>query len=101
MELLQQIISYLAIAAAFLSSIFSWGSKEMKPFLNDYELPDTIPAYSVIPTDEKDDWTAKWIWDEESLTKTNTWMCLSKKVALDKAPSELTAHISADSKYWL
>lgn len=101
MEFLQQIISYLVIAAAFISSLFSWGSKEMIPFANDYKIPESIPEYSVIPTEAKDDWTAKWIWDKENLTKTNSWMCLSKKVTLDKVPDELTAHIAADSKYWL
>lgn len=101
MEFLQQIISYLAIAAAFLSSIFSWGPKEMKIFANDYEIPESIPEYSVIPTEEKADWTAKWIWDEENLTKTNSWMCFGKKLTLGNVPDELTAHISADSKYWL
>ncbi len=101
MQLLQQIISYLAIAAAFISSLFSWGGKEMVPFRNDYTIPDSIPEYTAISTDEKNDWMAKWIWDKDNLTQKNCWMCLSKKVTLKKAPDELIAHISADSKYWL
>ena len=101
MQILQTIISYFAIAAAFLSSIFSWGEAEMKPFKNDYSIPDSIPEYSKISTEEKDDWTAKWIWDEDNLTEKNVWMCFIKKVSLDKIPEELIAHISADSKYWL
>lgn len=101
MQILQTIISYFAIAAAFLSSIFSWGEAEMKPFKNDYSIPDSIPEYSTISTEEKDDWTAKWIWDEDNLTEKNVWMCFIKKVSLDKIPEELIAHISADSKYWL
>ncbi len=101
MNVIQTIISYLAIAAAFLSSIFSWGDATMIPYTNDYKIPDTIPEYSVISTDEKTDWKAKWIWDKDNLTENNVWMCMSKKVALDNIPDELTAHISADSKYWL
>lgn len=101
MQLLQTIISYLAIAGAFISSLFSWGDAEMIPFTNNYEIPEAIPAYSVIPTEEKTDWRAKWIWDKDNLTEKNTWMCFSKKATLDKVPEELIAHISADSKYWL
>ena len=101
MQILQTVISYLAIAAACISSIFSWGEAPMKAFTNDYEIPESIPEYSVISTDEKSDWKAKWIWDEENLTQKNVWMCLSKRVNLDKIPDELIAHISADSKYWL
>ena len=101
MQLLQTIISYLAIAAAFISSLFSWGDKTMIPYTNEYEIPESIPAYSVISTEEKDDWQARWIWDKESITENNVWMCFNKKVVLDKVPDELIAHISADSKYWL
>ncbi len=101
MNILQTIISYLAIAAAFISSIFSWGVSEMIPYTNDYEIPDSIPEYRVISTEEKNDWKAKWIWDKENLTEKNVWMCFNKKVCIDNIPEELTAHISADSKYWL
>ena len=101
MNILQTIISYLAIAGAFISSIFPWGNTEMIPYTNDYELPDSIPEYSVISTQEKSDWQAQWIWDEENITANNVWMCFNKKVSLDKVPSELVADISADSKYWL
>ncbi len=101
MQLLQTIISYLAIALAFLSSVFSWGDAAMIPYTNDYDIPDSIPEYQRISTDEKNDWTAKWIWDKENLTETNVWMCFNKKISLEKTPEELIAHISADSKYWL
>ena len=101
MNIIQTVVSYLAIAGAFLSSLFSFGGTEMTPFTNDYEIPDSIPDYSVISTEEKTDWKAKWIWDKENLTSKNTWMCFNKSVKLDKIPKELTAHISADSKYWL
>ena len=101
MRIIQTIISGLAIAAAFLSSVFSWGDAVMVPFTNDYEIPDTIPEYSVISTDEKSDWKAKWIWDKDNLTEKNVWMCFNKNVTLDEVPEKLIAHISADSKYWL
>ncbi len=101
MNILQTIISYLAIAAAFISSVFSFGDSAMIPYTNDYKIPDSIPEYSVISTEEKTDWNAKWIWDKENLTEKNVWMCFNKKVSLDKIPEELIAHISADSKYWL
>ena len=101
MRILQTIVSYLAIAAAFISSIFSWGDASMIPFTNDYKIPETIPGYSVISTEEKTDWKAKWIWDKDNITEKNVWMCLNKKVSIDKVPEKLIAHISADSKYWL
>ena len=101
MQILQTVISYFAIAAAFISSIFSWGDAVMVPFRNDYKIPEGIPAYSTVSAEEKTDWTAKWIWDEKNLTEKNVWMCLSKKVTLERVPKELVAHISADSKYWL
>ena len=101
MNVLQTIISYLVIAAGFITSLFSWGDPSLVPYTNDYEIPETIPGYSVISTDEKSDWSAKWIWDKGSLTGKNVWMCLSKSITLDKVPSSLVAHISADSKYWL
>ena len=101
MQILQTIISYLAIAAAFISSVFSFGDTAMIPYTNDYEIPESIPGYSVIDTEEKNDWTAEWIWDKENLTENNVWMCLCKKVSLENIPEKLIAHISADSKYWL
>ncbi len=101
MQILQTIISYLVIAAGFISSLFPSGGLTMVPYTNDYKIPDSIPEYSVISTEEKTDWSAKWIWDKENLTENNVWMCFNKKVSLDKLPKELIAHISADSKYWL
>ncbi len=101
MNIIQTIISYLAIAAAFISSLFSWGKAEMIPYTNDYSIPESIPEYRTVFTAEKTDWKAKWIWDKENLTEKNVWMCLNKKVTIDKLPKKLTAHISADSKYWL
>ncbi len=101
MNILQTIISYLAIAAAFISSFFSWGEAAMVPFVNDYEIPESIPSYSVISTKEKSDWQAKWIWSKDEPGQKNTWMCFSKNVRFEKKPEKLVAHISADSKYWL
>ena len=101
MNVLQTIISYLAIAAAFITSVFSWGEPTTVPYANDYRIPDSIPGYTVISTEEKSDWKAKWIWDKENLTEKNVWMCFNKKVNLHNVPGELTACIAADSKYWL
>ncbi len=101
MQILQTIISYLAIAAAFISSIFSFGDSTFIPYTNDYIIPDSIPVYSKISAEEKTDWKAKWIWDKENLTKKNVWMCFNKKISLNNIPEELIAFISADSKYWL
>ncbi len=101
MNILQTIISYLAIAAAFISSLFSWGDAEMIPYTNDYTIPESIPEYRNISTEEKSDWKAKWIWDKENISKKNVWMCFNKKVYLERKPEELIAYISADSKYWL
>lgn len=101
MRVIQTIISYLAIAGAFISSLFTWGDSEMIPYSNDYTIPDSIPGYSVISTDEKTEWMAKWIWDKENLTEKNVWMCFNKSVVLDTVPEVLTAFITADSKYWL
>ena len=101
MNVIQTIVSYLVIAAAFVSSLFSWGDGELVEYKNDYVIPESIPEYSVISTKEKADWKAKWIWDRENLTEKNVWMCLRKRVILDKIPEKLIADISADSKYWL
>ena len=101
MQILQTIVSYLVIAAGFITSLFPSGNSVMVPYTNDYKIPDSIPEYSVISTEEKTDWKAKWIWDKENLTENNVWMCFNKKVNLDEIPEELITHISADSKYWL
>ena len=101
MRFLTTIVSYLSIAIAFLSSIFSFGRGDMIPFRNNYSLPSEIPEYTVLSSEEKNDWQAKWIWDKENLTEKNVWMCLGKNVNLERVPTHLVAHISADSKYWL
>ena len=101
MQILQTIVSYLVIAAGFITSLFPTGDLTMVPYKNDYKIPESIPEYSVISTEEKSDWEAKWIWDKENLTEKNVWMCFNKKINIDKVPEKLTAHISADSKYWL
>jgi len=101
MQILQTIVSYLVIAAGFITALFPKGDLTMVPYTNDYKIPDSIPEYSVISTKEKSDWKAEWIWDKENLTEKNVWMCFNKKVSLDKLPEKLIAHISADSKYWL
>ncbi len=101
MQIIQTIISYLAIAGAFLSSLFSWGEPVLVLYTNDYTVPDDIPEYSVISTEEKNNWTAQWIWDKENAEENNVWMCFNKKININEKPETLIADISADSKYWL
>ncbi len=104
-KILLLIIPAVLIVASLVFSYYSpllfWGNMTNTPYTNDYQIPESIPEYQVISMGEKTDWTAKWIWDKENLTEENTWMCFNKKVNLDKVPTELIAHISADSKYWL
>ena len=103
-KLLLLIIPALLIVAVLVFSHFSplfILEETTMPYTNDYEIPESIPEYQVISTNEKNDWTAKWIWDKGNLTEKNVWMCFNKKVSLDKTPEELITHISADSKYWL
>ncbi len=104
MKILQIIISCVLIVAILVFSYFSplvILEETTMPYTNDYKIPDSIPEYQVISTNEKSDWSAKWIWDKENLTEKNVWMCFNKKASLDNVPEELIAHISADSKYWL
>ncbi|MBR5203572.1 MAG: hypothetical protein IKW45_09950, partial [Clostridia bacterium] len=104
MKILQIIISSILIVAMVVFSYFSPLFVMSYPgisFTNDYEIPDNIPEYQTISTEQKVNWMAKWIWDKENLTKNNTWMCFNKNVTLDNIPQELIADISADSKYWL
>ncbi len=89
-----------ALVFSYFSPLFILG-ETTSPYANDYIIPDDIPGYSTISTQKKNDWTAKWIWDKENLTEENVWMCFNKRLRLEKAPSELIAAISADSKYWL
>ena len=70
----------------------------MTPFSNDYNIPEGIPSYSVIPTEEKADWQAKWIWDKDNINKENVWMCFYKSVMLEAVPDTLTAHILGRKK---
>ena len=105
MKKVQIIISCLLMVIVLVFSHFSSlfilkDSSEMS-YTNVYEIPDAIPEYTVLSTEEKTDWKAKWIWDKENLTEENVWMCFNKKVTVDNLPDMLTAHISADSKYWL
>ena len=104
MKVVQIIISGLL---AVLMVVFSYFSPLLvmsysgATYKNYYDIPDNIPEYQVISTEEKNTWMAKWIWNKENLTENNVWMCFNKKVTLDKIPEELIADISADSKYWL
>ncbi|MFY0606500.1 MAG: alpha-L-rhamnosidase N-terminal domain-containing protein [Cyclobacteriaceae bacterium] len=47
------------------------------------------------------DWNnAQWIWQKED-GPSNTWMSFRKTVELKDVPSQVEAHISVDSKFWL
>ena len=101
MRFLATIVSYIYIAVAFLTSIFSCGDLQMVSFRNEYQIPSSIPEYKTLSSEQKSDWQAKWIWDKENLTEKNVWICFTKKVSLNNLPASLIANISADSKYWL
>lgn len=49
----------------------------------------------------KTDWKAQWINTERCQSASNTWLAYRKTVSIDEVPATLTAHIAADSKYWL
>lgn len=49
----------------------------------------------------KMDWKAHWINTEQCQSASNTWLAYRKTVNLTDVPRTLTAHIAADSKYWL
>ena len=49
----------------------------------------------------KTDWKANWINTEQCQSASNTWLAYRKTVTLAEVPRTLTAHIAADSKYWL
>ena len=49
----------------------------------------------------KTDWSAKRIWLGGAEKISNTWVCFSKDVQLEKIPEKLVACISADDKYLL
>ena len=101
MRFLAELVSYIYIAIACLTSLFTFKQGDFVSFANEYDIPEVIPEYQTISTDEKTDWQAQWIWDSFHLTQHNIWMCFAKDVDLDSVPSSLVAHISADSKYWL
>lgn len=50
---------------------------------------------------QKSDWKAQWINTEQCQSASNTWLAYRKTVTLADVPNTLTAHIAADSKYWL
>ena len=52
-------------------------------------------------TKTKMDWKAHWINTEQCQSASNTWLAYRKTVNLTDVPRTLTAHIAADSKYWL
>ncbi|MBD1388687.1 alpha-L-rhamnosidase N-terminal domain-containing protein [Neiella sp. HB171785] len=47
------------------------------------------------------EWNAEWIWLKQRFTDANSWMAFRKEVTLNDVSSDVTAYISADTKYWL
>lgn len=74
---------------------------QKKPFRNTYSIPETLAAYTRLDTAPKTDWRARFIWDQTDGSEENVWMCFRKTVDLKTVPKDLTAFVSADSKYWL
>lgn len=46
-------------------------------------------------------WQAEWIWTPQKIGNPNKWVALRKEVNLDSVSDQVTAYISADTKYWL
>ncbi len=88
----------LLAAIAFLSGC---GGKQSKVFRNEYTVPGALTPYTRIDTAPKTDWKAQYIWDSSDGSEENVWMCLRKTLTLTAVPENLTAFISADSRYWL
>lgn len=55
----------------------------------------------LLPAKAKSDWKAQWINTERCQSASNTWLAYRKTVTITNVPNALTAHIAADSKYWL
>lgn len=70
-------------------------------FKNEYTIPENTAPYTQIDTAPKIDWEANYIWDNSDGGEENVWMCFKKTVDIPEVPEDLTAYISADSKYWL
>lgn len=58
-------------------------------------------AGSIASSEAKSDWKASWINTECCQSVPNTWLAYRKTVQIAEIPQTLTAHIAADSKYWL
>ena len=70
-------------------------------FKNEYTIPENTAPYTQIDTAPKTDWAANYIWDASDGSEENVWMCFRKTVDVPEVPEDLTACISADSRYWL
>lgn len=58
-------------------------------------------TFLLISAEAKSDWKAQWINTEHCQSASNTWLAYRKTVTIADVPNALTAHIAADSKYWL
>jgi len=46
-------------------------------------------------------WKAQWIRAFEQQSASNTWTAYHKRITIEKVPSEASANIACDSKYWM
>lgn len=58
-------------------------------------------TFLLISAEAKSDWKAQWINTEHCQSASNTWLAYRKTITIADVPNTLTAHIAADSKYWL
>ena len=99
----EKIVAFFMAIVAFFSGLFGGGGggSGHTRFRNEYAVPESIVPYTRIDTTPKTDWRAEYIWDSSDGSEENVWMCFRKTVDLSEVPENLTAFISADSKYWL
>ena len=101
-EIWAKIVAFFMSVIAFFSGLFGGGAiTGQDRFKNDYVIPESVAPYSRIGTAPKTDWTAKYIWDRSDGSEENVWMCFRKTADISAVSEDLTAYISADSKYWL
>lgn len=97
----EKIVAFFMSIFAFFSGLFGGGGNTAQPYKNDYVIPENTVPYTTLDTTPKTDWTANYIWDASDGSEENVWMCFRKTVTVSETPENLTAYISADSKYWL
>ncbi len=107
MKLLKRVLAFFIM----LATVFSFLPAEAIALVQENAEESISPnnAEVVMPSAEdvfsKTDYqfSANWIWDPADNGEGNRWMIFRKDITLEKADldGEITAKISADSKYWL